>query len=314
MAPSSNHKKIFKRGILQYQIPHKKPTLPGTGLHHLNTDIFTNQYTDIINVKELFAWQELYWYKPIDQPELSRSNNAVDTRLGQHWKYLVHMMRDPDKLRPEFFSTRFEDIIQKWDVMSTSLVSNEKNSAVGYFGFILDVPPENILSTNYKDIGFYNHAGIDWVNNTPVVKDKNALVHHINEKTNRLIQNPAYILSRTGDFDSHLNDVVRLNKDFPGKSFPNHFIASRSSYNEIVIVSRPGVVIHPQPLALIGATKRVYVKGIYVMNNSDYIRVRHYRLINQLAILNRVPVLYIRQNGPIYTAPDKKADWVGDLR
>lgn len=282
---------------------HQQP-LPGTGLHHLNTDILKNQYMNPVNIQELFSWQELYRYDPANQPELHRSNNTVDSSKGQEWKYLIHMMRDPDKLRPEFFSTPFENIIEKWDVMSTSLVSNEKNSAVGYFGFILEVPPENILSTNYKDIGFENHAGVKWIKNVPEVRDKSTLVHHINKSTNRLIQNPNYILYRTGDQHSHQNDVTRLYRDFPGVQFPAHFIASKSSYNEIVIVTKPGVRIHPQANPLIGATSQVRVKGIYVMNNPNYMQARYYRLINLLASLNRVPVLYVRQGGPIYTAPE----------
>lgn len=286
----------------------KKPS-PGTGLYHLNTDELTNQYTDIINVRELGSWNELQKYNPGDRRELHDPTNTIDClNYRQHWKYLVHMIRDPDKLNSRFLTTRFSDMIKDWDVVSTSLVSNEKsNAVVGYFGFILDVPYQNILSTNYKDIGFYNHIGAPIVNGIQVVTDKLALIKHINLKTNRLIQNPDYILSRTGDKDSHDKDVARLIKRFPGKDFPRHFYM-RSSYNEIIIVSKRHLRIHPQKNISIPATGPVGVKGIYVINNDEYLSNRHYDIIRQIAILNNVPILYIRYDGPIMTAPDRNAE------
>lgn len=287
----------------------KQPSnLPGTGLYHLNTDELTNQYTNIINVRELDAWNELQKYNPSDRHELHDVSNVIDClSYGQRWKYLVHMIRDPDRLNASFLTTRFSDMIKNWDVVSTSLVSSEKSHAVvGYFGFILDVPYQNILSTNYKDIGFYNHVGVDFVNGAQVVTDRFALTHHINLKTNRLIQNPNYILSRTGDMNSHINDVLRLQKHSPGKQFPSHFTVG-SSYNEIVIVTKRHLRIYPQKNISIPATGPVGVKGIYVINNDEYLSNRHYDIIHQIAILNAVPILYVRQDGPVMIAPGQKA-------
>ena len=38
--------------------------------------------------------------------------------------------------------------------ISTSLISNTLLDAYGCIGYILNVPPQNIISTNYSDIGF----------------------------------------------------------------------------------------------------------------------------------------------------------------
>jgi len=282
--------------------------LPGTGLHFLNTDKLTNRYTDSVNIQQLHAWKELYIYRPQNQPELHQPNNDIDPSTGKKWMYLIHMFRDPSKIRQEFFTTPFKNLLKTWDVISTSLVSNQNSrAAVGYFGFILDVPISNILSTNYKDIGFQNHVGVEWVKDEqgvlkPKVIKPYDLVDHINELTNRIIQSPSYILSRTDKMPAHIEDVMRLKKEFPTKTFPAHFLASFSTYNEIVIVGKPHVHIHPQ--GGIPPTGYIGVKGLYVMDNPQC--QRYYHLVQQLAMINKVPIIYVDNPSNLFSGPGQK--------
>ena len=277
--------------------------LPGTGLHFLNTDKLTNRYTDSVNIQQLHAWKELYIYRPQNQPELHQSNNHIDPSTGKKWMYLIHMFRDPSKIRQEFFTTQFKNLLKTWDVISTSLVSNQNSrAAVGYFGFILDVPISNILSTNYKDIGFQNHVGVTWTNDIPHVKESYDLVDYINQLTNRIIQSPSYILSRTDKRDAHIDDVLRLQKEFPTKTFPAHFTGSFSTYNEIVIVGKPHVHIHPQ--GGIPPTGYIGVKGLYVMDNPQC--HRYYDLVKQIAMINKVPIIYVYNPSDLFSGPEQK--------
>ena len=88
------------------------------------------------------------------------------------------------------------------------------------------------------------------------------------------------------------------------------FMKNKSKSELVPMDIIPKTTGSAQANPLIGATGQVRVKGIYVMNNPNYMQARYYRLINLLASLNRVPVLYVRQGGPIYTAPEVVAKMV----
>lgn len=229
------------------------------------------------NSTKLYSWEELYDYTPIRQQDFYSPENSIDPKTGSKWKYLIHMIRSPDSaLNKIHFEKPFEESVKNWDIFSTSLVSNEKTVTIGYFGFILDVPFQNILSTNDIDVGSQHHIGFD---ENGVCKGENAykLADYINSKINKEIESPDTILERTGNMD--------------------WFVEKRYTYgtvyNEIILVGRPGTSIHRD--VNIPLTDLIKVKGVYALTGHDSYAVYH-NAAKKIAELNKVPVIYVKSS------------------
>lgn len=50
-------------------------------------------------------------------------------------------------------------MLTRWDTLSTSLISDEKQFTYGSFGVVLKVPFQNILITHHSDMMFPNNIG-----------------------------------------------------------------------------------------------------------------------------------------------------------
>lgn len=217
------------------------------------------------NHSALQDWKCLQKYDPKTQFEFHMPNNGVNPTKGKKWMHLVYMINRPmEHERNKLLTSNFENIISKWDAISTSLISNTLLDAYGCIGYILNVPPQNIISTNYSDIGFKNHIGTEESdgNFNRKVVDKYALVDYINKTVNRNIIPPKVLIEKTMGF------------------------------NEIIIVGKPGVSIYPN----FPPTGEIKAKGIYLMDGfyEDGNKQRMYDLAKMASAINNLPILYIK--------------------
>lgn len=213
-------------------------------------------YADSENLAHLESW------KTLSQYDISSHTNP---QKGGEWMHLVHMIRDPkSELNKLHLEKPFSESIANWDVFSTSLVSNQNSSSViGYFGFILDVPVENIISTNQMDIGLrHQHCFAN-----------GEFTSYGKGKLDKEIRTPATILKNTG-------------------------VGGRYPHNEIVLAARPGMYIRTQ--AGMPTTSSIMVKGIYALTgHSDY--KPYHDMAEKIAELNKVPIIYIQSDRKPYT-------------
>lgn len=86
----------------------------------------------------------------------------------------------------------FEQQIRTWDMVSTSFLSNviltRAKGVLGSVGYVLKVPPQNIISTNESDVWIENHIGRE--NNSPsgTITNKHGLLDHFIERLDTLIR------------------------------------------------------------------------------------------------------------------------------
>ncbi len=187
------------------------------------------------NYTDLYEWRYLHNYNPKYQIEFHRPNNGVDSRNGRKWMHLVYMINKPmEPERNKLLTSNFDNIVSNWDAISTSLISNVLLEAYGSIGYILDVPPQNIISTNSSDISFKNHIGTTSSNGNfqRKVINRFALVDYINKNIDRKIIPPRLLIEKT------------------------------MSFNEVIIVGKAGISIYPN----LPPTREIKAKGIYVMD------------------------------------------------
>ncbi|MBR7653217.1 hypothetical protein KCX83_12880 [Brucella oryzae] len=76
--------------------------------------------------------------------------------------WLAHMIRDEKSLA---YHSNFESLISNWDIISCSLLnfnSIKEGSLFGSVGFLLSVPPQNIIGAHSDDLWFPNHIGSNY--------------------------------------------------------------------------------------------------------------------------------------------------------
>ncbi len=227
--------------------------------------IFNFPFMHQSNHSALHEWKNLHNYKPETQNEYHRPNNGVNPTKGKKWMHLVYMINRPMEYeRNKLLTSNFENIISKWDVISTSLISNNLLDAYGSIGYILDVPPQNIISTNESDIGFDNHIGTSASNGNfqRKVIDSFALVDYINKNLNRKIISPKVLIEKT------------------------------LSFNEVIIVGKAGVSIYPN----FPPTQEIKAKGIYLMDGNyvDGNKQIMYDLAKRASAVNNIPIIYVK--------------------
>lgn len=169
-----------------------------------------------------------------------------------HKLVLVHTIRSSVIGNTELLLKSAEEVMSKWDVISTSLTEinnlNNKRLQWANIGLVLAVPPQNIIGTFPEDISFPNHAG-----NMP------------GQRRN------SYELA-----DSYFNGIskyhnkpevrARLGKIMPNQTYaeletPENIImrSTGAKHNEIIVVGKENVNIFSgqEP------TKNIKVCGIY---------------------------------------------------
>ncbi|SUY92914.1 Uncharacterised protein [Buttiauxella agrestis] len=181
-----------------------------------------------------------------------------------HRVHLVHTIPASSRFDGPLFRQRAEDVLNTWDVISTSLIDLNKIPKVPPNGvrssftrdtqmfyeiaFVLYVPCQNIIGTFSKDVYFPNHAGRE--NASPVGKVINsaALFEHISSGERKLKSN--------GD------RLPRVEGGYNQITSPTEILCSTTqrTHNEILIIGKSGVNIYkglPQ-------TQKVKVIGIMI--------------------------------------------------
>lgn len=248
----------------------------------------------------LNSWKSLKLHDPINYTQFHDFNNRVNPATGLPWKFLVNMARlylDKDGSRRSVLLKNYEDQMSSWDVISTSLISNIRPDAViGEIGHILDVPPQNILSTNETDVYVENHVGRD--KNSPVGKviKPYALADHIKERSNL----PKYYdYSFYGQLNQHAKRLKASEYLLTPEELEILTIKSKQSskvpHNEIVVIGRPGVNLYSG----MPTTSKIKVKGIYLIRKFIQRKGRHVwneylnLAYSMSEVNNNVPIIFI---------------------
>lgn len=198
---------------------------------------------------------------------------------------LVHTVpSDPLYLR-KFLRTPAEQIFKEWDVISTSLFHFRSDfvqrrreafthltspldhhritSTYHKWGFVLEVPPQNIIGAYECDIYFYNHLGtpndLHYQSNLSALENNGLLSKNIlgtlghRRYNNRLTEKPGF------------NDLKT----------PRQVLDSQWDYrkNEILVMGRPDVQYHSMASKEIKVTGIVRFSDKYIAKDSDDFRI-----------------------------------------
>ena len=249
----------------------------------------------------LLHWEAIQKYNRAAQRELQNINNKCDPAKGTPWVCLVHMKRSlkskDDAAQLAASKINFENQIQTWDAISTSLVSNKimggpsGYGTLGEIGYVLQVPPQNILSTNETDAWVENHIGREGNNSTGKVINSFALVDHIQKRSKPLPPGFAYA-SKHKDAGGKIVPAPQL-KTFNSLLTPSELLAKTTSdCNEVLVIGRPGVNVYEgmPPTAKVRVSAILLIKKLIPEDN-------YLKFINlaksMSAANNNVPILYI---------------------
>ncbi|WP_323114836.1 hypothetical protein [Pseudomonas guariconensis] len=158
---------------------------------------------------------------------------------------LVHAVTLEKYNMGDFSRMRAADAFRHWDVFSTSLISvNGKPSRkvkpgwgkqiAGGVGFLLEVPPQNILGAFRKDVWFPTHA--------------NATSYELASR----------IFSGEGKCG------YKVKGGYKQIALPEALVNVGNPFNEVLVVGRPGVNVH------FAQTEEVRVAGIVYSQHSLY--------------------------------------------
>ncbi len=192
-------------------------------------------------------------------------------RLSEYGLCLVHTLCLNRFQAGALSAGRAQDVFRSWDVISTSLVirrrlwahSMMRRNRAGFVqissqvtpmchsvGFILDVPPENILGTFSRDVLFPTHASADGYEFSDAV-------------LNGFEQNMMW----AGGF-RHIEPPFEILHHTRG-----HGVFS--DYNEILVVTRPCAKIHFTMTKEVGVTGILYSPDNRGADATDDIRLLH---------------------------------------
>lgn len=243
--------------------------------------------------ENLLAWKELNQYSPKDQTNHHELTNTFNPKRQPKWMHLVHMIRDPESPgNQKYLNTPFVHHSLSWDTFSTSLISNETSwCVIGYFGFILDVPYQNIILTSHRDFGINHYVGINQQANNKYeeIVNKGKLWKEILQKRNYCpkIESPSAILKNTNNMEYAMQNN-------------NVYFAP---HNEIVVARKPHLYMHQGA----PATEPIGVKGIYVLTGHPSFE-KYYDMAQKVAKINGVPIIYIKssRHAGAYTNTDDR--------
>ena len=268
---------------------------------------FRNQRNPVEILAEWGAMMRIH--DPINYTQFHHHDNISDPKAGLPWKFLVTMARlylDKDGVRRNVLLENLEDKMVAWDIISTTLVSNiRRNSVIGEIGHILDVPPQNILSTNETDVWIKNHIGRKDHSPKGDLINPYALADHIMERTkppkarngylylNRGVPMPGPKRIKTFEYLTTPSEVEMLTSKRV-KSLPSFL---EYQYNEVIVIGRPNINIYlGMPL-----TQKIKVKGIYLVKKllpkkdqktwQEYVDLAY----EMSSVNHNVPVLFINK-------------------
>ena len=167
---------------------------------------------------------------------------------------------------------------------------DNSDATLGVIGYVLNVPPQNIVATNESDAWVDNHAGRE--GNSPSGKLLNsfALVDHIQQRSKPLPKGFAYA-SNHKDAGGRIIPAPQL-KTFNSLLTPSELSAKTIDFNEVLVVGRPGVNVHGGMLP----TAEIKVSAILLIKKyiPDHLCLGYVQLAKAMsAANNNVPILYI---------------------
>lgn len=234
--------------------------------------IFDGSHNAVLN-----AWGQVYKDTLRIQSTFITQRGRVfqaDRIAGNH--ILVHTLRNTVlRAGSDLLQNSAARVMSDWDIISTSVVEVNSHNRThwGDVGFILAVPPQNIIGTFERDVSFPNHIG--------------------NERTNR---GDTYLL-----VDHYLKGINKSGRTIAENTYaklqkPRQIVETTSSpsWNEVLVVGRRDINIYQG----FGATKPVEVVGIYVHNstgkkNSQSENRANEMLAQKLSVLNDDAPIFI---------------------
>jgi hypothetical protein len=149
---------------------------------------------------------------------------------GNPFRFIVHCFAQSANILAD--SSLFLSggkILSQWDNISASLISNEKSFTYGVMGVVLKVPYQNIVITHHCNLFFRNNIG----------DMKRRRYDIVNDRFNWADLQP---WERNGA----LTREITKHHDMVGIHTPDMVLSQTyNERNELIIISRPGVNIHP---------------------------------------------------------------------
>lgn len=126
------------------------------------------------------AWSPVHFTDPRTFPKWS----ATQPLTGAY-RFIVTCLPPDDRAGPTLENP--DGTIAGWDAISTSVIDQSNSIIYGYFGFVLSVPPENVLIAGSSDQDLLNHLGTsmtrnpDHEANLPLLVKSGLLSQHLND-------------------------------------------------------------------------------------------------------------------------------------
>jgi len=191
-------------------------------------------------------------YGPSLPTPFSNSTALADWEdLGDD-RIIVHAVRSRYRTTSPLFKKQAQKVLEEWDVISTSLVDTglikanksagvgDRYTGLGYsVGFILKVPPQNIIGTHPHDVSFPNHL--------KGRKLADAFFSGTSANADNELKHPHYNLLMSPDKLLSQRNRMILKKE--------------ADYNEVIIVGRENINVYEG----YGVTRKVEVKGIVII-------------------------------------------------
>lgn len=172
------------------------------------------------------------WPKEVKKSEFELAHQ----KYKYHW--LTHMIRHDDG---PTFSNNFTRLVRSWDVVSCSLTvlkPGEPSRLISSVGFLLSVPPQNIIGAHNVDVWVPNHIGSDYKTypEGPSRANQSGLLAQ-SLLTNVNMLGP---LNRQLDRRDRGPSMTRLLR-------PNQVLKlGKSDHNEVIVAGRRDVSIYPE--------------------------------------------------------------------
>lgn len=165
---------------------------------------------------------------------------------SDHW--LVHMVRDVNFNDPLFstkppFNAPFDQLINNWDVVSCSLTvlrNGMPNDVIASVGFLLSVPPQNIIGAHNTDIWIPNHIGSEYLSEPPGLRRI--------QKAGLLAQSLLTNVNMLGPLEGQDRSSSMTNVLMPHEVLQTKVLDSNTGekdINEVLVIGRSNISIYP---------------------------------------------------------------------
>ena len=91
-----------------------------------------------------------------------------------NYRFIVTCLPTDDRAKPTLADP--QKTIAGWAAISTSVIDQSNSVIYGYYGFVLNVPPENVLVANSEDQNLLNHLGTDQTRNKAAEENMDPMI------------------------------------------------------------------------------------------------------------------------------------------